>query len=282
MSVTSGFFNSVKSDRKYNSEEMSEIFDGIISDGVYSTIYNQFAVRENDGMTIQVDTGRAWFDHCWIKNDNILLLEIDPSEILFDRIDAVVLDVDHTDPVRDGNIKIIKGTPSNDPKPPTLIKEERHKQYPIDYIRVSVGSTSITQADITNMVGTSECPIVTGVVEVMSIDFLVSQWQAQWNNKIADQEKTWNTWYKTHTSQYNYDFNDWFSQLQALLDGDIAANMANEIYKIKNDIRTLVMDKIYIEPLTDNNAESILDSEGREIDSIITFKCCCGESKEVL
>lgn len=100
MTVTSGFFNSQNGDRKYNSEEMSTLFDGLINDGVYETIYNKFAVSANNGMTIQVDTGRGWFDHAWVLNDSILLLEVDPAEVLFDRIDAVVVDVDHTAAMR--------------------------------------------------------------------------------------------------------------------------------------------------------------------------------------
>ena len=38
MSVTYGFYNSIKGDRKYNALEMSSIFDGIIVDGVYMSI----------------------------------------------------------------------------------------------------------------------------------------------------------------------------------------------------------------------------------------------------
>lgn len=65
MSVTSGFFDSSGGDRKYNTEQMSSIFDGILKDGVYLSILNQFKVTPNVGMQITVDTGRAWFDHTW-------------------------------------------------------------------------------------------------------------------------------------------------------------------------------------------------------------------------
>ena len=34
MAFTCGFFNSENGDRKYNAEQMSAIFDGIIADGV--------------------------------------------------------------------------------------------------------------------------------------------------------------------------------------------------------------------------------------------------------
>ena len=34
MSLTSGFYNSLDGDRTYNAEQMSELFDGIINDGI--------------------------------------------------------------------------------------------------------------------------------------------------------------------------------------------------------------------------------------------------------
>lgn len=260
MTVTSGFFNSMNGDRKYDAEQMSEIFDGVIADGVYATIYNQFAVKANEGMTIQIDTGRAWFDHTWTKNDNVLLKTLDPPELLYDRIDAVVIDVDHTDMVRDGNIKIVKGTPSATPQNPTLANAEKHKQYPLAYISVRVGAESISQADITNMVGTSACPFVTGVVSVMNIDMLIRQWKAQWDR-----------WYNTNTNQFAFDFNNWFSQLQVLLDGDVAANLAGEILELKNKFKILAREHAIYETLDDSDNNAIQDSWGNNIEGDIVY-----------
>lgn len=45
MSVTYGFYNSIKGDRKYNALEMSSIFDGIIVDGVYMSIGDALNVK---------------------------------------------------------------------------------------------------------------------------------------------------------------------------------------------------------------------------------------------
>ena len=45
MSVSSGFFNSLNGDRKYNAAQMSAIFDGLIIDGVFASIGTAFAPR---------------------------------------------------------------------------------------------------------------------------------------------------------------------------------------------------------------------------------------------
>ena len=38
MAVTYGFYNSLNKDRVYNAEQMSSIFNGIITDGVFASI----------------------------------------------------------------------------------------------------------------------------------------------------------------------------------------------------------------------------------------------------
>ena len=44
MAVTSGFFNSLYGDRKYNAEQFSAMFDNLITDGVFSNVGNAFQV----------------------------------------------------------------------------------------------------------------------------------------------------------------------------------------------------------------------------------------------
>ena len=180
MSVTSGFFNSFNHDRRYNAEQMSAIFDGIINDGVFANIGTAFAVQADEGDNISVGIGRAWFNSTWLLNDAILILTDDVSEILLDRYDAVVIEIDHSDSVRAGTIKIVKGSASSSPQFPTRLHTTDVNQYPLAYIFRKAGSMEITQADITNMVGTSSCPYITGILEVVNVDNIVAQWEAQW------------------------------------------------------------------------------------------------------
>ena len=180
MSVTSGFFNSINHDRRYNASQMSAIFDGIINDGVFANIGVAFAVTAVNGVEINIGKGRAWFNSAWIYNDAPLPKTLDISEVVLDRIDAVVIEVDHNENVRLGDIKIVKGTPSSSPKRPVMAAEQHKHQYPLAYIYRKAGSTTVTQANITSMIGTSECPYITGILQVQNIDNIVAQWGAQW------------------------------------------------------------------------------------------------------
>ena len=75
MALTYGFYNSKNGDRKYDAVAMSRMFDGIIRDGVISAYGKTFEVTVNSGNKINVDTGRAWFDHTWTLNDTIKVLD---------------------------------------------------------------------------------------------------------------------------------------------------------------------------------------------------------------
>lgn len=158
MAVSSGFFNSQNGDRKYNAEQMSSIFDGIIIDGVYSTIGTCFRVTASTGNTVNVGIGRAWFDHAWIYNDATLPITLEASDVLLNRYDAIVIEVNHSLEVRAGSIKVVKGTPSSSPQKPALTKNDQVNQYPLCYILRTAESASITSGNIENTVGTDECP----------------------------------------------------------------------------------------------------------------------------
>lgn len=179
--LTYGFYNSVNHDRRYDAKQVSSIFDGIIKDGVYMAIGNHLNVIQGTGMMVLVDTGRAWFNHTWTLNDARLPITIPQSEVILKRIDAVVLEVNHERGVRANSIKVVKGTPSSNPQRPTMVNTQTVHQYPLAFVSVPAGATTIRTADITNMVGTSQTPFVTGVIQTMNIDTLIAQWKDQWD-----------------------------------------------------------------------------------------------------
>lgn len=212
MSVTYGFYNSLNGDRKYDAAQMSSIFDGLIVDGVFASIGTAFSVKAAGGLTVNVGIGRAWFNHTWTLNDSILPLEAPEAEVLLDRIDAVVLEVNGLESVRANSIKFVTGTPSSAPVRPTLESESGVYQYPLCYIYRKFGSTTITQADITNMVGTDSTPFVTGILQTISLDELLGQWQDELDQFVDREEADFLEW----RSNKRTEFENW----QALQEQD--------------------------------------------------------------
>lgn len=256
MSVSSGFFNSLNGDRKYNATQMSAIFDGLIIDGVFASIGTAFAVKAAGGLTVNVGIGKAWFDHTWTVNDSILPMTAPEAEVLLDRIDAVVLEVNGTESVRENTIKFVKGNPSSAPSRPTLTNEGNVHQYPLCYIYRKYGTAVINQADITPMVGTESTPFVTGILQTISLDELLGKWQDELDrftdarskevdDWIAQEESDFTAWFnkmkadlqqeQTVLDQWiaseQADFLAWYNQMKDQLSGDVAGNLQLEIDK---------------------------------------------------
>lgn len=256
MSVSSGFFNSLNGDRKYDAAQMSAIFDGLIIDGVFASIGTAFAVKAAGGLTVNVGIGKAWFDHTWTVNDSILPMTAPEAEVLLDRIDAVVLEVNGMESVRNNTIKFVKGNPSSAPSRPTLTNEGNVHQYPLCYIYRKYGTAVINQADITPMVGTESTPFVTGILQTISLDELLGKWQDELDrftdarskevdDWIAQEESDFTAWFnkmkadiqqeQTVLDQWiaseQADFLAWYNQMKDQLSGDVAGNLQLEIDK---------------------------------------------------
>lgn len=256
MSVSSGFFNSLNGDRKYNAAQMSAIFDGLIIDGVFASIGTAFAVKAAGGLTVNVGVGKAWFDHTWTVNDSILPMTAPEAEVLLDRIDAVVLEVNGMESIRENTIKFVKGNPSSAPSRPTLTNEGNVHQYPLCYIYRKYGTAVINQADITPMVGTESTPFVTGILQTISLDELLGKWQDELDrftdarsqevdDWIAQEESDFTAWFnkmkadlqqeQTVLDQWiaseQADFLAWYNQMKDQLSGDVAGNLQLEIDK---------------------------------------------------
>ena len=202
MSFASGFFNSVDHDRLYDATDISRLFDGLIRDGIFASIGDCLVVKHSNKMNVTVGTGRAWFNRTWSYNDALYPVTIPPSEILMDRIDAIVLEINSVESVRANSIKLIKGTPASTPTKPALTNTKEVHQYPLAYVTVGKEVTSIRQADIENCVGTSACPFVTGILEVISIEQLIPQWRDILNRFVEENTANFNTWMNGEKQDY--------------------------------------------------------------------------------
>ena len=233
MAFSYGFYNSIKGDRKYDSVQISHLFDGLILDGVYEHVGERFFVRPSEnGLAVIVGTGRAWLLHTWNLNDSDLLLELEPADILLERIDSVILDVNNLESSRTNELKILTGTPSAEPQPPTLINENNHKQYAIANIIVPPEAVEIGQDVITYLVGQEPLPYVMGVLEKHDISQIVAQWEAQWDTWLNEKTTDHDNWEQEHRDEFEYWFTQnqnmfvqWFYTIEGQLSEDAAGNL---------------------------------------------------------
>lgn len=248
MAITCGFYNSLDHDRKYDAREFGQLFDGIIRDGIFMSIGTCFmATADGEDMGVIIGAGHAWFNQSWTNNDSPMALYLDQSEVLLDRIDTIVIEVNGSIDVRDNTVKIIKGTPSSNAVRPELVNDDDIHQYPICDIFVGAEVDYITQADITNRVGTEDTPFVTGILETVHTDELLIQWQDEFRRWFSAQKIDLDQWTNEQKTLFyafvaeieremsnfrdssSEEFYEWFADIKGALTGDTAGNLLVKI-----------------------------------------------------
>ena len=203
MAWTSGFFNSVNGDRTYNAQQMSSIFEGLITDGVYASVGNKLAVQPASGMTIRIRSGRGWFNKHWVDNDTDHLIALEPSDVTLNRYAAVCIRVDEVTG-RNAEPYIKYSSFATNPVKPSMERTETVKEYCLAYVYIRAGVSAITAANIEDTRGNTElCGWVTGLIEQLSTTTLFEQWTAL--------------------------FNDWFVNLQDHINENTEAMLVNAL-----------------------------------------------------
>lgn len=212
MAITYGFFNATKQsdgtyDRAYNSDQISDMFEGLVSDGVFESIGDAMVVTAKSGMTVQVGTGRASIDGRWIKNDAKMDITLAASNIALNRWSAIVMRLNMSS--RTMSIVEKVGTAATNPVKPSLTNSTTVKEKCLAYVYVKAGAGSITQVDITDMrADTSVCGWVTGVIKQVDTRQLFLQYQAAYERQLAtmqawetQQKAAFDTWFAALTDQ---------------------------------------------------------------------------------
>lgn len=181
MAFRYGFYNSIDHDRVYDADQFGDMFSGLITDGIYSTIGDAFAVKPGGGMNITVGTGRCWFDKTWSVNTSVMPIEIKASDLLLPRIDAVIIEIDKRTSVRANSIKVLTGTPAVQPQKPILTNTDEVHQYPLAYITIAQNQESVSATNIQTVIGQDPCPFVTGILESVDITPFWQQWESQFD-----------------------------------------------------------------------------------------------------
>lgn len=288
MAVTSGFFNSVEGDRKYNAEQLSNFFGSLISSGVLPNPSTNLQVKAKSGMTVSVSPGRGFIDTHWVDNSTDLELTLDTADSILNRWDAVIMKLDLSMSGREIRFEIKKGTPATSPGKPQMERTAAYKEYCLAYIYVGRAVTQITQSNITDTrPDNTVCGWVTHLIYQVDTSELFAQWQTayeefyqqmqdwlsesqdnydEWKEEVnqnleqwqQDTESAWKQWEETQKagweswqSERNQAFNEWFESLQTELSGDVAGNLMNLITNLRNEVQDFYND-IYMGTMKDN------------------------------
>lgn len=235
--ISCGFYDSFGGDRKYYASQMSRIFDGIITDGIFSSIGDCMRVKASSGNNVEVSVGKCWFDHTFTEVDAPYQIDCgDYSSNSWDRIDVIYVETDSTDAVRDNFIKFTPGDPfdpeKDQPIKPELIRSDKINQYPLCYIYRVGGSASIRDADIEDVVGT-ETPFVTNkVLDAVELATTLRRWQDELDRFVENEEKELGyitDEMKVWLNNQKNSILGWYDDLKTEMDGDVAVNLQFQI-----------------------------------------------------
>ena len=191
--VTYGFFDSQNGDRKYNANQMSEYFKGLISDGVYESVGDGMVVEAAEGMTVSIGTGRAIIDCKWLDNSASELVEITMADLVNPRYTAIVVRLDNNRRLME--FDTVDGEAAADPDYPTTTWTDEVKELVLAYVLVGAGATSISQSEITDARSLDVCGWVTGLVDHISIENLYLQWVDLFNAYYTDMQAAFQEWF---------------------------------------------------------------------------------------
>ena len=201
MAITYGYFNSVDGDRKYNADQMSEYFDGLVSNGVYESVGGALQVIAGTDMSVNVQTGRGIINCKWINNNAVLPLTITQAHAMLDRYTAVVMKLDITNRLM--TITTKDGTAASTPVKPTLQNDATGVELCLAWIYVNAGATTITQDKIEDARPSSDCGWVTGLIEQVDTSTLFLQYQTAYENYYAEMTEEFDEWFSTLTDELN-------------------------------------------------------------------------------
>lgn len=251
MAVTYGFFNSVDGDRRYNADQMSEYFKGLISDGVYESVGGALQALAGSGMQVIVQTGRAVIGCKWIDVSAAETLQITAASAALNRWTAVVVRLNLS--TRLMELGTVDGTPATNPLQPAMTNTSSIKEICLAMVYVAAGSTAIRQANITDMRASSLCGWITGLVKQVDTSQLFLQWQNAYQAYYDEMTSQFNTWFSALTQQLNVNTYIEAFKKHTTLSGSSAAvplDMAGYTYDA-SDIINVFINGLYAAEETD-------------------------------
>ena len=207
------FFNDENDDRVAYAEDFARHLAQYFTNGIFN---NGCQVNENNSMNVIVSEGSANINGYRYDNMSNKILIIENADGVLSRIDNIVIRLDLVN--RMITAQVIKGEFSNEPIEPDLVRTSTIYDLRIAKVSIPAGTTTITQDLIedTRFLN-SDCGNVISTVETPDTEELYSQLYAKANKLITDSQEK---------------FTVWFSNMQDLIDENVAGKLVNQIQKI--------------------------------------------------
>jgi hypothetical protein len=216
------------SDRAVDDQYFARYHSMFLSNGVYGKTSDNFQVVAGDGLVVTLKPGDIFINGWYAYNLESSTLTIPTPDAT--TIYRIVAQLDQID--RDIHFEVKAGSNGAGP---TLERTSDVYELCLAEISLSRGVTKITQSNIRDTrLDTNLCGLVTGVINQVKTDTLLSQMESWFADKKAADEADFKHWYDTFTAQSKSDFDTWFAGIKNTLGGDTAGHLLNLINAISD------------------------------------------------
>lgn len=195
--ISSGFYDSVNGDRLYSAADMNKPYKRVIADGIFPTPQGtpstDFQVVAVSGMSVAVLAGNAMIGSRWAENTDDVGITIAGNSSSSPRIDSIFLHIDTGMDTRAAGVVYRQGTAAGTPTAPAMVQTDNITELRLADILVAPSAAIITQANITDQRGGSDCPWVAGLIQQVDTSALFDQYRAAYAEQQQDQANEWNT-----------------------------------------------------------------------------------------
>ena len=217
-------------DRAITSEPLRKLIKSLFKTGIDPTVTANLQVAAGEGMEVVVRPGFAVVDGCMALEEDMRTLVVQASSNMYDRIDTVVLRLDDNDPIRDCDLHIVEGIPSNNPVRPDLTRAGSIYEIGLADIFVGKNSERILASKIVDTrYENARCGVMSSISE--------------FNTAMLNQQM--NAW----SAEARAEFEEWVDGIKNILDANAAGHLQGEIEGVQGDIEDI-----------QNNVESIRTS----------------------
>lgn len=184
MAIKSGFFDSLNGDRTYSADDFGSLFDGVVTEGIFTTIYSgrfectYIGAHPTTGRDrISAADGKAWFQHTWLINTEAFNFQMPERITGYWQKVAIYIDINKEQATRENGLNQYTlgsayGSLENaraDALPSGFLNPSTsHWRYPLAYVYIPpAGNSSVPTIDDNR--GESTCPYSRAGEEVIDI-----------------------------------------------------------------------------------------------------------------
>lgn len=217
MAIESGFFNSIEItaddgsktyDREYYAIDFANYLNKVVGNGVFATPSNNLQILASTGMDVVVKEGEGRINGYWVRNTNDYTITINQADVILNRIDRIVMQLNHENRQIDIVYKV--GELATDPVAPELVRTEQIEEYSLARIYVGKNVTTIYQSNITDTRPLEdECGLIATLGTMESNNYFI-QMQDYVDRFMSTKSAEFNSWEEAQQAA----FDSWFNDIQ--------------------------------------------------------------------